>query len=222
MCFKTSVGKKTVTPLSVTLAFGLNGSCYIFVTFAARFSCTTRSCEACGRSLIRRRSYSLSSSDALLGNMPNLIAPPLGDATLSPLIHDHSEIVPAEVVCLVDDDPSILKSVGRLLESDGFGVSAFSEPEAFLEYVAANSVPLVVLDIWMDKMTGMELFAHLCARSPGTRVIFITAHEDRAAQATVMQGGAFAFFIKPFDGDQFLNAVHDALGHSLVKQSAAA
>ena len=242
-------GKETVTPFSVTLAFGLKGSCYIFVTFATRFSCTTRSCDACGRTLIRRRSYSLSSSDALNANMPNLIAAPsesnvsrlgsqkfsaapdmphsgstprLGDATLSPLIHDRSEIVPAEVVCLVDDDPSILKSVGRLLESDGFRVSAFSEPEAFLEYVTANSVALVVLDVWMNKMTGMELFAHLCARSPGTRVIFITAHEDHAAQATVMQGGAFAFFIKPFDGDQFLKTVHDALGHSLVKSSAAA
>jgi FixJ family two-component response regulator len=144
----------------------------------------------------------------------------LDDATLPP--SDRSRIAPAEVVCLVDDDPSVLRSVGRLLESDGFSVSAFSEPESFLEYVAANSVPLVVLDIWMEKMTGMELLAHLCARSPATRVIFITAHEDPAAEATVMQAGAFAFFIKPFDNDQFLNAVHCALGHSLLKKGAVA
>ncbi len=141
----------------------------------------------------------------------------LDDATLPPslLIHDRSRIAPAEVVCLVDDDPSVLRAVGRLLKCDGFSVSAFSEPESFLEYVAANSVPLVVLDIWMEKMTGIELLAHLCARSPATRVIFITAREDPAAEATVMQAGAFAFFIKPFDNDQFLNAVHCALGHSL-------
>ena len=72
-------------------------------------------------------------------------------------------------------------------------MSAFSKPESFLEYVAVNSVLLVVLDIWMEKMTGMELLAHLCARSPQTRVIFITGHKDPAAEATVMQAGVFAF-----------------------------
>ena len=62
----------------------------------------------------------------------------------------------------------------------------------------------------MNNMTGMELLAHLCARSPKTRVIFITGHEDPAAEATVRQAGAFAFFIKPFDNKRFLAAVRDA------------
>jgi FixJ family two-component response regulator len=118
------------------------------------------------------------------------------------------------VVCVVDDDPSVRKSLVRLLESSGFTVNAFSEPHAFLAHLTAHSVPVAVLDIWMENMTGMELLAHLCARSPKTRVIFITAHEDRAAEATVIQGGAFAFFIKPFDNMRFLAAVRDALGHS--------
>jgi FixJ family two-component response regulator len=128
------------------------------------------------------------------------------------------EIARAEVVCLVDDDPSVRKSVSRLLESDGFSVCAFSEPEAFLNHLTTNSVPVAVLDIWMESMTGMELLAHLCAKSPQTRVIFITGHEDRAAEATVMSAGAFAFFIKPFDDDQFLSAVHRALGHSIPEK----
>ena len=115
------------------------------------------------------------------------------------------------VVCLVDDDASVRKSLTRLLDSAGFTVESFSEPEAFLEYLVKHSVRLAVLDIWMDRMTGMELLAHLCARSPSTRVIFITAHEDHAAEATVMQAGAFAFFIKPFDNARFLGAVHRAL-----------
>jgi FixJ family two-component response regulator len=131
---------------------------------------------------------------------------------------DQPEIAPAEVVCLVDDDPSVRKSVSRLLESDGFSVCAFSEPKAFLKHVATNSVPVAVLDIWMESMTGMELLAHLCAKSPQTRVIFITGHEDRAAAATVMSAGAFAFFIKPFDDNQFLSAVHRALGHSVPEK----
>ena len=135
--------------------------------------------------------------------------------TATELEQGRPQIAHAEVVCLVDDDPSVRKSVSRLLGSDGFSVRAFSEPEAFLSHVTTNSVPLAVLDIWMERMTGMELLAHLCAKSPRTRVIFITGHRDAAAEATVMQAGAFAFFIKPFDDYQFLSAVHRALGHSI-------
>jgi FixJ family two-component response regulator len=137
------------------------------------------------------------------------------------LKQDRPEVADADVVCLVDDDPSVRKSVSRLLESDGFSVRAFSEPKDFLDHVTTNSVPLAVLDIWMEGMTGMELLAHLCAKSPRTRVIFITGHEDAAAAATVTQAGAFAFFIKPFDDDQFLSAVHRALGHSVPEKKEA-
>lgn len=80
--------------------------------------------------------------------------------------------------------------------------------------MATSPVRLVVLDICMERMTGMELLAHLCARWPGTRVIFITGHEDRAAEATVMQAGAFAFFIKPFDDKKFITAVREALSQA--------
>jgi FixJ family two-component response regulator len=127
---------------------------------------------------------------------------------------DSSPTASAEVCYLVDDDPSVRKSISRLLKSKGFNVRTFAEPEDFLNHMATNPVQLVVLDIWMERMTGMELLAHLCARSPGTRVIFITGHEDRAAEATVMQAGAFAFFIKPFDDKKFIAAVRDALSQA--------
>jgi FixJ family two-component response regulator len=117
----------------------------------------------------------------------------------------------APVVCLVDDDESVRKSIVRVLESVGFKVQAFSEPDAFLRHLRMHSVPVAILDIWMDNMTGMELLAHLCARSPNTRCIFITGREDHAAEMTVMQAGAFAFFVKPFDNKRFLQAVQDAL-----------
>ncbi len=116
----------------------------------------------------------------------------------------------APVVCLIDDDASVRRSIARLLESSGFTVDAFSEPEAFLGHLATHSVPVAVLDIWMDNINGMVLLAHLCARSPKTRVIFITGREDHAAEATVRQAGAFAYFIKPFDKNRFLAAVRDA------------
>ncbi len=117
----------------------------------------------------------------------------------------------APVVCLVDDDESVRKSIVRVLESAGFKVQAFSEPDAFLRHLRMHSVPVAILDIWMDNMTGMELLAHLCARSPNTRCIFITGREDHAAEMTVMHAGAFAFFVKPFDNKRFLQAVQDAL-----------
>ena len=121
-----------------------------------------------------------------------------------------------KIVCLVDDDPSVRRSVSRLLQSDGFQVLAFSEPHFFLEFLTNNPVEVAVLDIWMERMTGMELLAHLCAKSPQTRVIFITGHEDSAARTTVMGAGAFAFFIKPFDDAEFLNAVRRAFNQRVA------
>lgn len=117
----------------------------------------------------------------------------------------------APVVCLVDDDESVRKSIVRVLESAGFKVQAFSEPDGFLRHLRMHSVAVAILDIWMDSMTGMELLAHLCARSSNTRCIFITGREDHAAERTVMQAGAFAFFVKPFDNKRFLEAVQDAV-----------
>lgn len=117
----------------------------------------------------------------------------------------------AESVCLVDDDPSVLKSIGRLLASDGFSVRAFGKPKEFLAHVQTHSVPLVVLDILMDEMNGLEVQAQLGTLSPRTRVIIITGCEDSNARSTATRLGVIAFFTKPFDGDKFLNSVRGAL-----------
>jgi FixJ family two-component response regulator len=130
-----------------------------------------------------------------------------------------SEKPSPEIVCLVDDDPMVLRSTGLLLASDGFAVRRFNKGEDFIAYVASYDVPLVVLDIWMEGMNGLEVLARLCAISPQTHVIVITGHEDAAARITAMQIGTVAFFIKPFDDEQFLEAVHRALGHPLESSS---
>src|SRR5438132_14006421 len=124
-----------------------------------------------------------------------------------------SEQPSPEIVCLVDDDPMMLRATGRLLASDGFAVRPFSNGKDFIAYVASHDVPLVVLDIWMKEMTGLEVLARLCAISPQTHVIVITGHEDSAARITAMQIGTVAFLIKPFDDEQFLEMVDRALGH---------
>ena len=122
-----------------------------------------------------------------------------------------SEKSDTEIVCLVDDDLSVLKSIERLLASDGFSVCAFNKPKEFLAYVQAHAVPLVVLDVWMEEMSGLEVQAQLSALSPQTRVIIITGREDQTAKLAALQSGVIAFFTKPFDDDQFLNAVRGAL-----------
>ena len=118
----------------------------------------------------------------------------------------------SEIVCLVDDDPLVLRSTGLLLASDGFTVRRFDKGEDFIAYVASHEVPIVVLDIWMEEMTGLEVLVRLCVISPQTHVIVITGHEDSVARTLATQIGTVAFLIKPFDDEQFLEVVHRALG----------
>jgi two-component system response regulator FixJ len=127
------------------------------------------------------------------------------------MTHDSSS---PEEVCLVDDDPSVLRSMEYLLASDGIKTRAFFKPENFLEYAASHRVDVVVTDIWMAGVTGLEILARMCAVTPHPRVIVITARDDLAARATAMAIGPVAFFIKPFNDEQFLAAVHDALAQA--------
>jgi two-component system response regulator FixJ len=117
-------------------------------------------------------------------------------------------------VCLVDDDPSVLRSMHYLLAAEGFKVRPFGKAEDFLSHVTKNKVPVLVTDIWMEGVNGLELLARLCAISPKTRVIVITAREDLAARATAMAIGPVAFLMKPFDDEKFIGAVRDALQQS--------
>src|SRR5216110_807968 len=115
-------------------------------------------------------------------------------------------------ICLVDDDPSVLKSMQYLLASEGLKVRPFNKAEDFLAHASSHYLPVVVTDIWMDGVTGLEVLARLCAMSPQTKVIVITAREDLAARATAMAIGPVAYFMKPFDDEKFLAAVRDAMG----------
>ena len=125
-----------------------------------------------------------------------------------------SETSAPRTICLVDDDTSVLKAIGRLLTSAGYVVQAFSEAAPFLAYVSTNRVDLVVLDIWMKQITGLEVLARLCSLSPQTRIIILTGREDPAVKLIATQVGAVGFFLKPFDDEQFLAAVHHAVGTS--------
>jgi FixJ family two-component response regulator len=117
----------------------------------------------------------------------------------------------AGIICVVDDDPSMLKALNRLLSSVGLQAQLFSEPLGFLAYVICNTVALAVIDIWMSGMTGLEVQKKLQAISPKTRVIISTANDHESVRNAAIQGGAIAYFVKPFDDDAFLAAVHQAM-----------
>lgn len=130
-----------------------------------------------------------------------------------------SNVVDFDEVCLVDDDQSVLRSMEYLLASDGLKVRAFNKPEEFLAHAAAHPVSVVVTDVWMEAVTGLEIIARMCALSPRPRVIVITARDDLAARATAMQIGPVAFFMKPFDDEEFLAAVRWALNAPRIGQA---
>ena len=117
----------------------------------------------------------------------------------------------AGIICLIDDDLSMLKALDRLLSSVGLQAQLFSEPLAFLSYVTCNTVALAVIDIFMPGMSGLEVQKELQVVSPKTRVIISTANDHDSVRNAAIQAGAIAYFVKPFDDDAFLAAVHKGL-----------
>src|SRR5260370_22252491 len=115
-------------------------------------------------------------------------------------------------VCLVDDDPSMLKALDRLLSSAGLQAQLFDEPLDFLSYVICNSVAVAVVDMWMSDMSGLEVQKDLHAVSPETRVIISTANDHDSVRKAAMQAGALAYFVKPIADDAFVANLHQASG----------
>jgi FixJ family two-component response regulator len=114
-------------------------------------------------------------------------------------------------VCLLDDDLSILKALDRLLKSDGFNVEKFSEPAAFLATIGKSSCHVLILDVWMPDMNGLEVQSILRKESPETRIIFISGRDDPSVRQTALEAGAFGFLSKPFDDEVFLQLVRKAV-----------
>jgi two-component system, LuxR family, response regulator FixJ len=115
-----------------------------------------------------------------------------------------------ETVYLLDDDSSVLKSTGRLLDSAGWKVEVFTDPMAFLERAATYCPDVAVIDILMPDMNGLEVQTRLRRVSPSTRVIVLTAKDDPSVRRTAMNAGASAFFIKGGESGEFLAGVKAA------------
>ena len=84
----------------------------------------------------------------------------------------------SRTVCLLDDDPSVVKATSRLLSSAGWKVDSFTDPFEFLRHAESCQPRVVVLDILMPAMNGLEVQTRLRSVSPSTRVIVLTAKDD--------------------------------------------
>ena len=114
-------------------------------------------------------------------------------------------------IWLLDDDVSMLKALGRLMDSAGFNVEKFSDPATFLARLEHASCRLAVLDVWMPRMNGLEVQACLRRDSPATQVIFVTGRDDPLVRQTALEAGAFAFLAKPFDDEVLIQLIREAV-----------
>ena len=114
-------------------------------------------------------------------------------------------------IWLLDDDVSMLKALGRLMDSAGFDVEKFSDPIIFLARLEQATCRLAVLDVWMPQMSGLEVQTRLRRDSPATQVIFLTGRDDPMARQTAIEAGAFAFLSKPFDDEVLMQLIREAI-----------
>ena len=115
------------------------------------------------------------------------------------------------VVCIVDDDASLRRSLRNLLMSVGFRVETFDSAEAFLESVHRHGIGCVVLDVRMAGMSGVDLLRHLVATGSRIPAIMLTAHADDETRRRSLEAGAVAFLEKPVRSAALLDAVRTAL-----------
>ena len=115
-------------------------------------------------------------------------------------------------IWVVDDDPSVCKALKRLLKSVGLSVKTYASAQEFLDDGHMEESGLLILDVRMPGLSGLELQKHLAASGSKIPIVFITAHDNGEAHATAMEEGAVAFLHKPFDDQALFDAIHAGLG----------
>ncbi len=114
-------------------------------------------------------------------------------------------------ILLVDDDPGLLRLLSIRLRAEGYDVEAVESAQKALSVVGRFAPDLVITDLRMDKMDGIGLLKELQTRSPGLRVVIITAHGTIPDAVAATQSGAFGFLTKPIDKDELMATVEKAL-----------
>jgi FixJ family two-component response regulator len=124
------------------------------------------------------------------------------------------------MVFVVDDDPSVRRSVTRLLESAGYAVEAFASAREFLARPPHPGPCCLVLDVRMPGLTGLELQERLVAGGRRLSIVFVTGHVDVPKSVQAMKGGAVDLLTKPVDAEDLIAAVQRCLVKSAQDVSA--
>ena len=125
-----------------------------------------------------------------------------------------------QVIFLVDDDPSVRKSLSRLISSAGYPVEAFSSAREFLNRNSSEEEPgCLLLDLRMPDINGIELQEELLLTGNSIPIIFISAHANVPMSVRAMKGGAVDFLTKPFSGDQLVSAIKTAIEKNSRKRN---
>jgi FixJ family two-component response regulator len=117
---------------------------------------------------------------------------------------------PKKLIAIVDDEPSVLQGLSRLLGTHDFKTEVFRSGEAFLEADATNDIACIVLDIHLGGISGIEMRRRLAARGSTIPVIFMTALDSDAVRKEAYEVGCAAFLPKPFSGPELIGAIRKA------------
>ena len=119
-----------------------------------------------------------------------------------------------KLVCVVDDDQSVRRGLGRLFKSAGYAAETLASAEDYLAREIFEGPICLVLDVRMPGLNGLGLQEALETRGACEQIVFITGHGDVPTATRAMKKGAVDFLTKPFDGEELIQAVKRALKRS--------
>lgn len=122
-------------------------------------------------------------------------------------------------IFVVDDDESVRRALGNLLESVGFEVQLFGSTEQFRGVELPDTPSCLILDVRFPGTNGLDFQQSLHQAGIHIPIIFITAHGDVPMASRALRAGAVEFLMKPFQKGELLGAIHQALERDRVRRS---
>ena len=120
-------------------------------------------------------------------------------------------------VLVIDDDPDLRASVGRLLRSLGLDAQLFASISDFLKSDPPDGPSCLVLDVRLPGQSGLDLQRELAAANRELPIIFITGHGDIPMSVQAMKGGSIEFLTKPFRDQELLDAIQLGLSRDRAR-----
>jgi FixJ family two-component response regulator len=117
-------------------------------------------------------------------------------------------------IAIVDDDPSVLKALTRLLRTRSFQAKTYASAQAFLAALSEDLPECLILDLQMPEMNGLELHRHLALKGLNIPTIIITAHDETDARQRCEAAGTAAYLLKPPGDVTFFAAIAEATGRA--------